>query len=178
MADLMMYDGRESFHILNYFSHDSRRTSHPFTIHYFCTMRKIFIALLGILMACNDDNKDAIPISENDVDAARNFINAALDGHYDDARSLVLSDSANNAWIDLFKRNYQSRMTMADKAGYRDASINIHSVAQPNDSTTIVHYSNSYKKRTDSLKVVRHRNAWLVDLKYSFTRQNTNDSLP
>ena len=139
-------------------------------------MRKIFIALLFIAISCNDDNKDAVPTSENDVDAARNFINAALDGHYDKARDMIVPDSANNAWIDLFKRNYQSRMTMADKAGYRDASINIHSVAQPDDSTSIVHYSNSYKKQNDSLLVVRRNGSWLVDLKYSFTKPI--DSLP
>ena len=121
-------------------------------------------------MGCNEGGKNAVPASENDVDAARNFINAALDGHYDEAREMIVPDSANNAWIDLFKRNYQSRMTMADKAGYRDASINIHSVAQPNDSTSVVHYSNSYKKQNDSLLVVRRNGSWLVDLKYSFTK--------
>jgi hypothetical protein len=123
-------------------------------------MRKMFIALFVTLAACNDDNNDAVPASENDVDAARNFINAALDGHYDQARGMIVPDSANNAWIDLFKRNYQSRMSMADKAGYRGASINIHSVAQPNDSTSIVHYSNSYKKQNDSLVVVRRNGSW------------------
>ena len=96
-------------------------------------------------MGCNEGGKNAVPASENDVDAARNFINAALDGHYDEAREMIVPDSANNAWIDLFKRNYQSRMTMADKAGYRDASINIHSVAQPNDSTSVVHYSHAHQ---------------------------------
>ena len=143
-------------------------------------MRRLISCILfvNIFFACSNNDKDEPPVSENDVDAARNFINAALDGHYDEARNLVVSDSANNAWIDLFKRNYQSRMTMADKAGYRDASINIHSVTQPNDSTTIVHYSNSYKKQTDSLKVVRIADQWLVDLKYSFTRQDETDSLP
>ena len=133
--------------------------------------------LFAIVIGCNDE-KDAVPASENDVDAARNFINAALDGHYDEARELVVPDSANNAWIDLFKRNYQSRMTMADKAGYREASINIHSVAQQNDSTSIIHYSNSYKKQNDSLKVVRQGNNWLVDLKYSFNRPQNQDSIP
>lgn len=129
-------------------------------------------------MGCNEGGKNAVPASENDVDAARNFINAALDGHYDEAREMIVPDSANNAWIDLFKRNYQSRMTMADKAGYRDASINIHSVAQPNDSTSVVHYSNSYKKQNDSLLVVRRNGSWLVDLKYSFTKPLSTDSLP
>ena len=118
--------------------------------------------------ACSNSDEATVPAAENDVDAARNFINAALDGHYDDARTMVVPDSVNLAWIDLFRRAYQSRMSMADKAGYRDASINILGVQSLNDSTTVVRYSNSYKKKDDSLKVVRRGGAWLVDLAYSF----------
>ena len=124
-----------------------------------------FLFLL-FFAACNNNEKADAPTSENDVDAARNFINAALKGHYDEARTLVVPDSLNNAWIDLFKRNYQERMSQADKAGYREASINIHDVQTLNDSTTIVKYSNSYKKQNDSLKVVHRKGTWLVDLSY------------
>lgn len=134
--------------------------------------------LFSFAFAACADSKETVPTSENDVDAARNFINAALDGHYDQAREMIVPDSANQAWIDLFKRNYQSRMTMADKAGYREASINIHSVLQPNDSNSIVYYSNSYKKQNDSLLVVRRNGQWLVDLKYSFSKPESADSLP
>ena len=137
-------------------------------------MRFLFLLFF---VACNNSDKKETPTSENDVDAARNFINAALKGHYDDARKLVLQDSANNAWIDLFKRAYQQRMSQADKAGYREASINIHDVQTVNDSTTIIKFSNSYKKQNDSLKVVRRDGNWLVDLAYSFSEPGT-DSLP
>ncbi len=128
---------------------------------------------LPFFYACSSGDDAAAPVSENDVDAARNFINAALDGHYDDARTLVVSDSVNNAWIDLFKRNYQEHMNLSDKAGYREASITIHNIASLNDSTTVVHYSNTYKKKSDSIKVVRHNGAWLVDLAYSFPSMPT-----
>jgi hypothetical protein len=134
----------------------------------------ICFLFLQFFLACNSSDKTEIPASENDVDAARNFIDAALKGHYDDARKLVLQDSANNAWIDLFRRNYQEHMSLADKAGYREASINIHNVATLNDSTTVVQYSNSYKKQNDSLKVIRRNGAWLVDLKYSFPSSPTD----
>ena len=132
--------------------------------------------LFLLFVACNSSDKTAPPASENDVDAARNFIRAALDGHYDEARNLVLPDSANNAWIDLYKRIYQSRMSLGDKAGYRAASINIHDIQTVNDSITIVRYSNSFKQQADSLKVVKRDDAWLVDLRYSFPSQT--DSLP
>jgi hypothetical protein len=131
-----------------------------------------FLFLL-FFAACNSSDKAEVPTSENDVDAARNFIDAALKGHYDDARKLVVPDSVNNEWIDLFRRNYQEHMSLADKAGYREASINIHNVATLNDSTTIVHYSNSFKKQNDSLKVIRRNGTWLVDLAYSFPSEPT-----
>ncbi len=131
-----------------------------------CAVSLCFL-FLQFFCACNNAEKQA-PTSENDVDAARNFINAALQGRYDEARNLVVPDSVNNAWIDIFKRAYQQHTSLADKAGYRAASINIKAVETANDSTTIVHFSNSYKKQNDSLKVVRRNGAWLVDLAYSF----------
>ena len=137
-------------------------------------MRFLFLLFF---VACNSSDKNETPTSENDVDAARNFIDAALKGHYDEARTLVLQDSANNAWIDLFKRAYQQHMSQADKAGYRQASINIHDVQTVNDSTTIIKFSNSYKKQHDSLKVVRRNGTWLVDLAYSFYEPGI-DSVP
>jgi hypothetical protein len=136
-----------------------------------------FCFLFLLFFACNSADEASQPASENDVDAARNFINAALKGQYDEARKLIVQDSVNNAWVDLFKRAYQQRMSMADKAGYRDASINIHNVQSLNDSTTIVKYSNSYKKQNDSLKVVRRNGEWLVDLGDSFLSPTT-DTLP
>lgn len=142
-----------------------------FDIPYFAGMKSVRISCFLFLLffyACGNSDSPKTLASENDVDAARNFINAALQGHYDDARSLVVNDSVNNAWVDLFKRSYQEHMSQADKAGYRAASINIRDVQTVNDSTTIVHYSNSYKKQQDSLKVVRRSGAWLVDLAYSF----------
>src|SRR6478672_10681832 len=150
-----------------------------FDILYFAGMKSVlslcFLFLL-FFVACTSNDKTATPVSENDVDAARNFIDAALKGHYDEARQLVVPDSINNAWVDLFKRGYRERMCESDKAGYRNASINIHNVRSVNDSTTIVKYSNSFKKKEDSLEVVRHQGQWLVDLAYSFS--SPTDSLP
>lgn len=141
-------------------------------------MKSVLALFLFLLFsACNSSDKTDTPASENDVDAARNFIQAALEGHYDEARTLVVADSINNAWVDLLKRTYQEHMSLGDKAGYRAASINIHNVQTLNDSTTIIHYSNSFKKQADSLKVINRNGQWLVDLRYSFPSQPT-DSLP
>lgn len=138
-------------------------------------MRSIFILsflFLQFFYACSGgegERTGEITTSENDVDAARNFIRSALDGKYDRARKFMIQDSLNNQYIDLFQRNYESRMDPEDKRGYRESSINIHDIRQLNDSTTIVNYSNSFKKKNDSLMVVRRDNQWLVDLKYSFS---------
>ena len=130
--------------------------------------------LLPLFYACGN-NAPETPASENDVDAARNFIQSALNGDYKKARTFVLPDSTNYQYLEVFENNYRTRMNPQDKSGYRSASINIHQVRPLNDSTSIVNYSNSYKKENDSLKVVKSNGQWLVDLKYSFSEPN--DSL-
>lgn len=138
-------------------------------------MRSIFILsflFLQFFCACSGgegEKAGETTTSENDVDAARNFIRSALDGKYDRARQFMIQDSVNNQYLDLAQRNYESRMDPEDKRGYREASINIHDIRQVNDSTTVVNYSNSFKKKNDSLKVVHRSDQWLVDLKYSFS---------
>ncbi len=127
---------------------------------------------LQFFCACNSNNNET-PASENDVDAARNFIQSALHGDYRKARTFILTDSMNTQYLDAFERNYQLRMSQEDKSGYRKASINIHAVNQLNDSVSIINYSNSYKKQNDSLKVIKSNGQWLVDLKYSFSSPNS-----
>jgi hypothetical protein len=125
---------------------------------------------LQFFCACNNepDRSDTTATSENDLDAARNFIRLALDGHYEKARTLVVSDSANTQYLNLLERMYRERMDPETKRQYRNASIKIFSVNQLNDSVSVVSYANSYKNRTDSVKVVRLDGNWKVDLKYSF----------
>lgn len=123
-----------------------------------------------IFCACSSgpDRSDSTQTSENEIDAARNFIGLALDGKWDDARGLIVDDSLNNTYLDLAQRNYQQRLDLNTKIQYRNASINIHSVNTQGDSVSVVHYANSYKKQPDSVKVVKYNSRWLVDLKYSF----------
>lgn len=128
----------------------------------------LFIGFLFLqfFLACTNHN--AGPASENDEDAARNFIRSVLDAEFDKAKTFIVPDSTNNEYLSITKRNFAERMSRADKMGYKAASIQIHEVKKVNDSTSVVLYSNSFKKQRDSVKVVLHNNAWLVDLKYSF----------
>jgi|SRR5690349_15453346 len=131
-------------------------------------MKKILSAsfLLFILAACNND-KNGSAKSENDVDAARNFIRSALDGKFSQARQYMLQDTANLQYLDVAEHNYE-RAPIETINSYKGSSINIHQVDPINDSTTVVVYSNSYKKDHDTLKVLKVNNQWLVDLKYLY----------
>ena len=137
---------------------------------YFRPMKNplYFIFIIVFIYACNgNDEKPVVP--ESDLDAARMFIRSALDGRYDEARKLMIADSTNENRMNDTERTYE-HMTIEDKRNYRESSINIHDIRKMDDSTTVVVYSNSFKKVRDSVKVVRWNARWLVDLKYTFQR--------
>lgn len=152
-----------------------------FNIYYFAGMRSslnfsfLFLLFFGACQS-NDSTKEKVPTSENDADAARNFINAILKGNLKEGRAMLMDDSTNNQFFDAYERIYKTRMDPEDRRGYREASINIHSIRAIDDSTSIINYANSYKKQSDSLKVIKLKGEWRVDLKYSFPA--TMDSLP
>jgi hypothetical protein len=134
---------------------------------YFVLMKGLIgsgFAILIILFSC----KNQPATSENDVDAARNFIHSVLNSDFKQAEKYILYDSANREYLNITERSFRQRLSSEERRLYRESSINIHDIKQLNDSTTIVQYSNSYKKLKDSLKVIKHNGQWLVDLKYSF----------
>lgn len=116
------------------------------------------------------DRSDTTKTSENDVDAARNFIRLFLDGELDKARTMLVTDSLNTQIFDAYERIYKNRQA-SEKKGYKGSTIQIHSVRTVNDSVSVVSYSNSFKKIVDSLKVMKDNGAWKIDLKYSLTPQ-------
>jgi hypothetical protein len=128
---------------------------------------KLFFLFLLFFAACKSDDKKADSKSSNSIDAARNFIRAALDGKYREAKDYLLQDSVNLNWMDAAERSYL-KADQHTKDGYMASSINMHSVVPVNDSTTIIIYSNSFKNDHDTLKVVKINGNWLVDLKYLF----------
>ena len=141
-------------------------------------MRLVFLLssfTLLLFFACNETDRGTGE-PENDIDAARAFIRAALDGDYDKARTFLVNDSLNRQDIDISERLYKERMSPEEKNKYRGASIHIHETARLNDSTSIVYYSNTYRNQKDSLKVIRSDGKWLIDFKYIF--KHKPDSLP
>lgn len=123
--------------------------------------------LFLFLYSCNNTGKSAAPESENDIDAARNFIRAALDGNYEKGKQMLAGDSTNFQYFAEYEKAH-GKMNAEEKKKYKDASINVHAVTPINDSTTIVIYSNSYLNDHDTLKLVKTGGQWLVDLKYLF----------
>lgn len=148
----------------------------PLKISYFAGMkiqRLIygFLFLLFFVPACKEKDRETPAESENNIDAARNFIRSALDGKFTEARRFLLPDSLNVNYMDVAERSYQ-RTDLETRNGYRAASINIIQVNEPlKDSVTIVIFSNSFKNDPDTLKLVKMNNQWLVDLKYLYQHE-------
>ncbi len=132
-------------------------------------MKKLvaFIVVCVFAVACNNDNNE-YKKPENALDAGREFINNSLKGHFNAAKKYMLPDEENLYWLDKVSGDY-NKMTERDKTGFSNASININEVADVNDSITIINYSNSYKHRTQKVKVVRYNGDWMVDFKYTFS---------
>jgi len=149
-------------------------------LHYFAGMKQLFrISFLFLLLSgCKNTNEDPVTTTpEDDLDAARNFIRSTLDGNYKTARTLILPDSVNTEWLDIYERSYNEKMSVEHKKAYKNASINIHELKKINDSLSIVYYSNSYfKKDTHQLKMIKTNNRWLVDFKHYF--ETKKDSMP
>ena len=163
----------------------------PSIFQYFakCMKKPIsFLALFILILqlACKSKSSETEFVkSDSDIDAARNFIRAALDGNYEKANIFMLPDSINENYLAVAKRSYQNAgQTVKD--GYRASSIYIHQKDDINDSTAIVIFSNSYKNDHDTLKVVRKDDNWLVDFKYLYEhdrdtgieKQILKDSIP
>src|SRR5262245_47147628 len=101
---------------------------------------------LFLSLACNNSDKDAETKSDNDMDAARNFLNAALKGDYKQASVYMLQDSANREYLNVSERSYQHRSPDA-KTKLKDASLRFFDTQQVNDSTTITVFANSYTNK-------------------------------
>src|SRR6476646_11092763 len=91
-------------------------------------------SFLFLLMSCNSDKQETK--SDNDMDAARNFLDAALKGDYKDASAYMLKDSANLEYLNVTERSYQ-RLSSDEKSRLKATSLRFFDTNQVNDSTTI-----------------------------------------
>lgn len=103
--------------------------------------------------------------AEDAQDAGREFIRASLDGDVKKARFYLLKDSANLYLLEKWKTDLYDRLVNEDRVAYREASILPVRITAENDSTVRYIFSNSFKKDTTAIKIVKVHDEWLVDLK-------------
>lgn len=140
----------------------------------FGAMKKILFSILiflSLFWACTNNAESSSGKPENDVDAASMFIRSALNGQWKEARKLIVQDSANIEDLEAAERVAQRRDAVEQRS-YRESQITVHDSRKINDSTTVIIYSNTFKKQRDSVKAVRLNGGWLIDLKYSFPNTN------
>ena len=134
-----------------------------FFLLYLHIMKKLLaIFLLFAAIACN--NGSSFKKAEDAQDAGREFIRASLDGDYEKAKYYLLGDSTNNYLLERWKSGYD-KLPKEEKDKYKDAEIVVLDLHRENDSVTSYKYYNSYKKDTTTIKVLRIRGEWVVDLK-------------
>jgi hypothetical protein len=125
---------------------------------------KALFALTSLLLIICCNAGKTFKKAEDAQDAGRKFIRASLDGDYEKARFYLLNDSVNLLLITKWQQGFD-KMDGGTRQQYREASIlpiNIHAI---NDSVTSYTFSNSFRKDTTTVHIVRVDGEWLVDLK-------------
>lgn len=130
-------------------------------------MKRWITPLFLLFVAVGCQNEKQVP--NTDIDVARTFIRDVLDNDFAGARELMLADSSNQEYFNLFEKEYKSK-SKEEREQYHQAEIIINEISNVNDSVTVVNYSNSFKRSSSSkVKVVRINGQWRVDFKYTFS---------
>jgi hypothetical protein len=125
-------------------------------------IQKFILPALLLLAACG--NIHSYKKAEDAQDAGREFIRAALDGDYERANFYLYADTTNTMLLSKWKKDYDA-MDHDEQKKYRDADILPISIQPVNDSVTSYTYANSFKKDTTTIRIVKIKGDWLVDLK-------------
>jgi Domain of unknown function (DUF4878) len=125
-------------------------------------IQKCILPALLLLAACG--NIHSFKKAEDAQDAGREFIRAALDGDYERANFYLYADTTNIMLLSKWKKDYDA-MDHEEQKKYRDADILPISIQPVNDSVTSYTYANSFKKDTTTIRIVKIKGDWLVDLK-------------
>lgn len=120
------------------------------------------LAPLLLILSCNAGK--TFKKAEDAQDAGRQFIRASLDGDYEKARFYLLNDSVNLLLISKWQQGFD-KLDRNTRQQYREASILPINIRAINDSVTTYTFSNSFRKDTTTVHIVRVNGEWLVDLK-------------
>jgi Domain of unknown function (DUF4878) len=130
-------------------------------------MKKIIIlfALAVMIVSCGTTEAGYTKAADAQ-EAAREFVRSSLDGNYDRASFYLYKDSAgvNEMLLNKWKTDY-GKWSQEDKVGHKNSNIIVITTEQLKDSALNYVFSNSYKKDTTTIKVVKSNGEWLVDLK-------------
>ena len=125
---------------------------------------KTLVALIPLLLILGCNAGKTFKKAEDAQDAGRQFIRASLDGDYEKARFYLLNDSVNLLLISKWQQGFD-KMDRDTRQQYREASILPINIQTVNDSVTLYTFSNSFRKDTTTVHIVRINGEWLVDLK-------------
>lgn len=129
-------------------------------------MKYILLIAAFWISACSTKEQTYTP-AENALDAGREFIDACLKGDFSKAKFYMLGDSTNIGHLNRAETKFRN----LDKEGrqqLRTASINISEVSDIDTTQTIIYYSNSFDQQPLKIKVIKQKEEWLVDFKYTF----------
>lgn len=116
---------------------------------------------------------------EDGLEAAREFIRATLDGDYGKAEMYVANDEQDLALYARW-REHMRRQPEKERLGLKSSTILIESVETPNDSLTIVRYSNSFHREPTRIVVARQDGVWGIRFRETMTGASASggDSIP
>ncbi len=126
----------------------------------------ICLACMSLLVACQEP--EGFSVSEDPLDAGREFVRAVLDGDFEKA-SLHVCDNAEDKEIFERYKQYMKKQPKSERLQFKSASIIVNSVENLNDSVTIINFSNSHTMKPADLKVVKEKDEWKVDFSYTFS---------
>ncbi len=143
-----------------------------FTILFFTKtiMKSTFLILLllsavMIFISCSEEKKDR---PNTAIETGTAFIKASLNGDFSTSESLILKDSSNSALFNAYKEYYE-KLPAEKKLHYKQSSYEIIKLDEINDSVTIINFSNDYMNKPMDIKIVRVKNNWFIDFKYTYS---------
>ena len=131
-------------------------------------MKRILVLLTVLTILITDCNNSGNVDKSDPLISGRGFIEASLKGDYLRAENYLLQDSTNMEYF-IGLKDFNSKLSREDQHGYADANIIIDSSIAKSDSVNIIYYTNTYKNKPTKLKMVKRKNEWLVDFKYTFS---------
>lgn len=134
-------------------------------------MRNLLLAagliLISLFIACKNVFQQESAKVRNALDATRFFLESALQGNKERALHYIVPDSLNEFLLNKWETKFR-QLSDSEKFNYRKASIIIEKDSLLKDSSEIISFHNSYRKRSYKIRAYKLNGEYKVDLKYMF----------